>query len=653
MSLQKLIDISNYYGNNPDYVLAGGGNTSYKDKDYLYIKGSGTTLAAITEDGFVKMNRAQLGEIWNKEYPKATDEREKAVLRDLMAARVCGEEHKRPSVETSLHDLIPNTYVVHLHPALVNGVTCGINGKECISEIITDFIWIDVIEPGYILAKKVKDEMESFKARKGFYPFVIVLQNHGIFVGADSVDEVKKIYDDIMNKLTSMLKEKPDFSSVEFDKERAVFLSPAIRMLVMEGDTSIVKFDNNKSISRLIADEASFKAVSSAYTPDHIVYCKPNPLFVPYFENIDEQYNSLQNKITEYKENFGYMPKIIAAEKTGVFFCGSTKKAADTVRMLFLDTVKISVYSKSFGGNLFMPQKYIDFIVNWEVESYRSKTSSAQNKARIAEKIMIVTGSAQGFGFGIVEEMLAEGGNVVIADLNYDLAMQNKNILAEKYCGSVMATRVDVTNEQSTIDMIYDTVLEFGGLDTYVNNAGIVKAGSLEEMSVANMELTAKVNYIAYFLGAKYASRIMKIQNRFKQDYYTDIIQVNSKSGLSGSNKNFAYAGSKFGGIGLTQSFALELVPYNIKVNSVCPGNFLDGPLWCDPEKGLFKQYLEAGKVPGAKTVADVKKFYESKVPMNRGCLVIDVARAIFYCMEQQYETGQAIPVTGGQNMLK
>jgi len=131
-----------------------------------------------------------------------------------------------------------------------------------------------------------------------------------------------------------------------------------------------------------------------------------------------------------------------------------------------------------------------------------------------------------------------------------------------------------------------------------------------------------------------------------------DIVAMSSKSGLVGSNKNFAYAGSKFGSIGLVQSFALELCAYNIKVNAICPGNYLDGPLWTDPVRGLFVQYLEDGKVPGAKTVDDVRRFYEAKVPMNRGCLPLDVARAVMYCVEQQYETGQAIPVTGGQVML-
>ncbi|MFW5995348.1 MAG: SDR family oxidoreductase, partial [Spirochaetia bacterium] len=134
--------------------------------------------------------------------------------------------------------------------------------------------------------------------------------------------------------------------------------------------------------------------------------------------------------------------------------------------------------------------------------------------------------------------------------------------------------------------------------------------------------------------------------------YMSDIVHLNSKSGLVGSNRNGAYAGSKFGSIGLVESFALELIEDGIKVNAICPGNFFDGPLWSDPEKGLFVQYLHAGKVPGAKTIADVKRHYEQRVPMGRGCRGKDVARALSYIVEQRYETGQAIPVTGGQVML-
>mgnify|MGYP005949224079 CR=1 FL=1 len=112
------------------------------------------------------------------------------------------------------------------------------------------------------------------------------------------------------------------------------------------------------------------------------------------------------------------------------------------------------------------------------------------------------------------------------------------------------------------------------------------------------------------------------------------------------------HAGGKFGGIGLTQSFALELAPFRIKVNSVCPGNFYEGPLWSNPENGLFLQYLHAGKVPGAKTVEDVRKFYMDQVPMRKGTGPEDVTKAVLYLIEQTCETGQAVPVTGGQVML-
>jgi NAD(P)-dependent dehydrogenase (short-subunit alcohol dehydrogenase family) len=189
-------------------------------------------------------------------------------------------------------------------------------------------------------------------------------------------------------------------------------------------------------------------------------------------------------------------------------------------------------------------------------------------------------------------------------------------------------------------------------LDLFISNAGVLKAGSLDEIEPEVFDFVTGVNYKGYFICAKYASEILKIQAKYKDGYYTDIIQINSKSGLKGSNKNFAYAGSKFGGVGLSQSFALELIPYGIKVNSICPGNFFDGPLWSDPKNGLFVQYLHAGKVPGAKKIEEVRRYYEEQVPAGRGCRVEDVMKAVYYVIDQIYETGQAIPVTGGQIML-
>ena len=269
-------------------------------------------------------------------------------------------------------------------------------------------------------------------------------------------------------------------------------------------------------------------------------------------------------------------------------------------------------------------------------------------KGRLSGKIAVVTGGAQGFGYGLAEMMVAEGASVVIADMNEAVG----TAAAEKLGERAAFAFVNVTSAESVEQLVIKTVELFGGLDIFVSNAGVLKAGPLPEMDQKSFEFVTDVNYKGYFLCAKYASEIMKAQYEADNSVWCDIVQINSKSGLQGSKANFAYAGGKFGAIGLTQSFALELVPWQIKVNSICPGNFYDGPLWSDPEKGLFVQYLNAGKVPGAKTVADVKDFYLSKSPIKRGCTPEDVAKALFYCVEQCYETGQAIPVTGGQVMM-
>ncbi|HWR23431.1 MAG TPA: SDR family NAD(P)-dependent oxidoreductase [Feifaniaceae bacterium] len=284
----------------------------------------------------------------------------------------------------------------------------------------------------------------------------------------------------------------------------------------------------------------------------------------------------------------------------------------------------------------------------WEQLAARCAKDRPGVPGRLGGKIAVVTGSAQGFGRGIAEELYREGACVVLADLNEALAAEVAKELGER----AFAVKADVSSEEGVAHMIGATVERFHGLDLFVSNAGVLKAGSLDELEKKDFEFVTSINYTAFFLCAKYASRVMKAQFQANPDWSGDIIQINSKSGLVGSNKNFAYAGSKFGGIGLVESFALELCPFRIKVNAICPGNFLDGPLWMDPERGLFVQYLNAGKVPGAKTAADVKRHYESLVPMKRGCFPRDVARAIFYAVEQNYETGQAIPVTGGQNML-
>jgi NAD(P)-dependent dehydrogenase (short-subunit alcohol dehydrogenase family) len=341
-------------------------------------------------------------------------------------------------------------------------------------------------------------------------------------------------------------------------------------------------------------------------------------------------------------------------EGLGLFAAGDDYAQANTVRLVYLDAIKVMAGAQRLGGIRVLPAREREFIEQWEVESYRRKVAVAgRQRGKVSGLVALVTGAAQGFGLEIAHDLASEGAHVVLCDINTEGVRTQASALEELFgLGRAKGLPADVTRASSLSDAFHLVIRSYGGLDLLISNAGVLRAGSVKNQAEREFDLVTAVNYKGYFMVVQHAAPILALQHLAKQDYWSDIIQINSKSGLAGSNRNGAYAGSKFGGIGLTQSFALELIEDGIKVNAVCPGNYFDGPLWSDPDSGLFVQYLRTGKVPGARSIADVRRFYEAKVPMGRGCRTGDVMKAIYYLISQKYETGQAIPVTGGQIML-
>ena len=422
-------------------------------------------------------------------------------------------------------------------------------------------------------------------------------------------------------------------------------------------------FDGEKGNVSIFEDDS--KKVDFAF--DKIRLKEPLPLYLKGVENqnllnreqLKEKIISYTiNKFKDYIKKCKQNPKIVILKNIGIFYLGESYDNAINIKNNFKDTLKNrKVESEPSETQDCIEKKKSKIITDngcdrsWE-ECCNDETLNRNNIVK--NKIAVVTGGAQGFGESIVRELTKSECLVFIADINIKGANRLAEELNVKYKKTiVLPIEVDVTKEDSVRKMMYEIVKKAGGIDIFISNAGVLQAGSVKEMLFSEFTFVNKVNYFGYFLCVKHASRVMALQNMPSGKYFTDIIQINSKSGLKGSNKNSAYAGSKFGSLGLTQSFALELIDDNIKVNSICPGNFFEGPLWSDPDKGLFVQYLKTGKVPGAKTIEDVKRFYESKVPMKRGCTGEDVIKAIYYIIDQKYETGQAIPVTGGQVMLK
>jgi sorbitol-6-phosphate 2-dehydrogenase len=266
---------------------------------------------------------------------------------------------------------------------------------------------------------------------------------------------------------------------------------------------------------------------------------------------------------------------------------------------------------------------------------------------QLPNKVAIVTGGAQGLGQAISQRLAREGCTVLIADVNEAGVNATASAIGQETGRPVRGVKVDVTQESEVKALFDRAVSEFGRVDVVVANAAILIAEPIAEADAEKWRAVMNVNLFGYFLITKHACRVMKGQGS------GSIVNINSKSGKKGSSANSAYAASKFGGIGHTQSVALEMAPFNVRCNAICPGNLLDSPLWTHPEKGLFVQYLRAGKVPGAQNIEDVRQYYIKQVPMKRGCSYDDVCNAVVFLASDQasYITGIALSVTGGQEM--
>ncbi len=250
-------------------------------------------------------------------------------------------------------------------------------------------------------------------------------------------------------------------------------------------------------------------------------------------------------------------------------------------------------------------------------------------------KVAVVTGASQGLGEALAIRLDKEGCKVAVCDINYEGAKSVADKLLDGIAISVDVTKFDQCEQAAK------TVLDkWGKVDVLVSNAAIVKSGDIYSLSPEAFKLVTDINLNGYFNVVKaFAPSMLERKSG-------SIIQINSKSGRKGSYKNGAYASSKFGGVGLTQSLALEFAESGVRVNCICPGNLLNSPLWVN---SLFKQYARNQNT----TEEAIREKYINQVPMKRSCEFIDIENALVFLASDysSYMTGQAINVTGGQQM--
>jgi len=353
--LDSLAELSREFGT-PEYVKSGGGNGSAKNADTLWVKPSGTNMADVSPESCVAMDRTKLALLYEADPPSDPNARE-TMVKDIMLAAVLPGTSGRPSVEAPLHDSFQATFVMHTHPALVNGLTCSQSGSEACGELFPDALWLDYTDPGYTLSMHLREKMRAFMVSTGREPTVVFLQNHGICVAGSSPDELRMTHGKIMTRL------RQHYTEAGVSTKLPLATTPPAE--TVEAATRELRHSLGDENALHVRVSGFFPVAEGPISPDHIVHMKAQPLTG----------EPTPEAVAHFAEVHEYSPRVIVC-KDGVFAVGRTKPGADAAMELALDGALVKQLAGAFGGIRYMDAGAERFIDNWEVEAYRRRLAA-------------------------------------------------------------------------------------------------------------------------------------------------------------------------------------------------------------------------------------------------------------------------------------
>ena len=681
-TLAQLVARSRKLGADRSIANWGGGNTSAKAEEVdfrgrpariLWVKGSGSDLATVTETSFTGLYLEDVLPLLERERMSDSE------MVDYLAHCFYEPGRPRPSIETLLHGFLPFPHVDHTHADATNYFACAEGGEAQARDCFGDeLIWIPYRRPGFGLAREVALAVRANPRAK-----LVILAKHGLITWgetdetcyASTISTIAQARDFVEERIARA--GRPVFGgfrvttlSAEERRTIAAQVAPVLRGLVSEEKRQILRFeDGDDALTFANSQDAPRLTKIGAACPDHLVHTKPWPLLVDWMPGQDGEAlaASLRAGVTAYVANYRrYLeanerqnldpdaaapiyrasdaisdphPRVTLIPGVGMFTTGKDAMMADVSAQLYHRAIAVMRGAEACGGFISLSDAESYAVEYWPLEQYKLKMAPPERE--FARHVVLVTGAAGGIGSATCRRVAQDGAHIVATDIDLAGAEQLAAYLNQHFgAGRAIAVKMDVTNEESVRAAFEQAALAFGGIDVIVNNAGLASSASITETSLAQWNKNWNVLATGYFLVSREGFRFLQAQARGG-----NLVFIASKNALVAGKNAAAYSTAKAAEAHLARCLAEEGGQFGIRVNTVNPDAVLAGSRIWDSS---WRQERAAtyGVAPD-----QLEEVYRKRTTLGVNILPEDIAEAVAFFASPTRSvksTGNILNVDGG-----
>jgi rhamnulose-1-phosphate aldolase/alcohol dehydrogenase len=665
--LDLLVYASRLVGAETSLVVWGGGNTSIKtvERDHrgrsipvLRVKGSGSDLKSVQRKDFPGVRMDDIRALLERR-----DMGDQEMV-GYLAHALQDPGGVRPSIETLLHGFVDAHAVVHTHADAIVSLTNNDRPRDVLASVYgKDVIALDYRRPGFKISREVADAIAEHPEARA-----LVLERHGTITWGTSVRDAYEATIELITAAEDAIAERkrgrrvfggPRVPVLDPAERRAaaLALAPKLRGRLGRARRVIVTFDDAEPVTAFASSvEAPALSQVGPATPDHTIYTKRVPCFVPLDRapsDPDASWSAVESAIADFVRDYtAYfeahrepgaeltdpMPRVVFVPGLGMFTAGRDRRTAGIVSDIVHHTIDVIGNASAFGRYVSLSAKDAYDVEYWPLELY--KLTLAPPDKELARRIVLVTGGGSGIGRAVARRLAVEGAHVVVGDLDEAGAKKTADeVTAAVGAGRAIGMRMDVTSEASVRAAFETTVLAYGGLDILVSNAGIAHSAPVDRMALADWERSFAVNATGHFLVAREAMRIL-----IAQGLGGALVFVATKNVMSPGKDFAAYSAAKAAEAQLAKVLALEGAPHAIRSNIVNPDAvFQDSKLWSDDVR------RERAAAQGI-AVEQLEDFYRKRNLLGARILPEDVAEAVLFLASDRASktTGCTLTVDGG-----